>query len=127
LGELCWWQEYATFLATAGLLTSIRKVKCFDAMSFGDCLPPLFITLQVPLLYSCEDGTSILVFTNVRIVSNAVGLLDGKSNMMAMGLSCSLGIDRPTKFRCKSKMLLHKDEGSHFFLQLDKPRPFFRD
>jgi hypothetical protein len=84
--------------------------------------PPLFVLLQVPLWYACVDGTDMLVFTNIRIVSNVVGLLDGKNNMTALGLSFLLGTEGHTRFVCRKRTLLYVDEGDHFFLRLAAPR-----
>jgi hypothetical protein len=94
-------------------------------MAFGDgaAATPLFVVVQVPLWYRCVDGTSLLVFANIRIVPNMVGLLDGKANMVALGLSCSFE-KKNAQFRCQGRQLDHIDEGSHFFLKLNKPRPF---
>jgi hypothetical protein len=126
LAGLCWWKDSAPLLEEAGLLQHVRKCRSMERMSFGDAprTPPLFVLLQVPLWYQCKNGNSILVFTNIRVVSNLVGLLDGKKNLAAMVLSCVLDNDGSTQFRCQGKTLDHIDEDSYFFLRLNKPRPF---
>jgi hypothetical protein len=126
LAGLCWWQDYGRLLDTVGLLHTVRKAKCIEHMSFGDGpgQSPLFVLLQVPLWHLCTDSSTIVVFTNIRIVPNTVGLLDGKNNMAALGLSCQLGNDEDTRFMCQNKILTHIDEGSHFFLCLACPRRF---
>jgi hypothetical protein len=92
LAGLCWWKEYGSPLRKAGMLSKIREARCDDKMSFGDgpSQAPLFILLQVPLWYRCADGSTLLVFANIRIVSNTAGLLDGKHYMAAIKLICAI-------------------------------------
>jgi hypothetical protein len=125
LARLCWWQEYAGLLADVGLLPTIRKARSTESMAFGDgvAATPLFMLVQVPLWYSCAGGSSLLVFVNIRIVPNMVGLLDGKANMVALGFSCSFA-NNDALFHCRGQRLEHIDEDSHFFLKLDKPHSF---
>jgi hypothetical protein len=107
------------------MLSKIRKAHCDDKMSFGDgpSQAPLFILLQVPLWYRCTDGSTLLVFANIRIVSNTVGLLDGKHNMAAIKLTCALSNTSAT-FACREHSLAHIDQGNNYFLQLSSPQPF---
>jgi hypothetical protein len=126
LSGLVWWQEYGFLLKRTGHLSSILKAKCLDRMQFGDCpsRTPLFVALQVPLWYRCTDGSSLLVFSNIRIVPHCVGLLDGKQNMAALGLTCKLATDSHAKFLRQGKEIAYADEGGHFYLILDAPRIF---
>jgi hypothetical protein len=76
------------------------------------------------LWYACADGTTILVFTNTRIVPNNVWLLDGKNNMAALGLLCSLATGGQNRFICQKRALIYVDEGDHFLLRLASQRVF---
>jgi hypothetical protein len=126
LGGLVWWQEYGSLLKRTGHLSSILKAKCVDRMQFGDgpSHTALFVALQVPLWYRCTDGSSLLVFSNIRIVPNCVGLLDGMQNMAELGLTCKLATDSHAKFLRQGKEIAYADEGGHFYLLLDAPRGF---
>jgi hypothetical protein len=52
-----------------------------------------------------------------------VGLLDGKQNMAALGITCKLA-DDTSQFHCHNKTLHHIDDGDYFSIVLAKPRPF---
>jgi hypothetical protein len=127
LAGLCWWLEYACLLHNAGLLTGIRKVASKEAMSFGDAdaVVPHFILLQVPLWYRYKSQGAQLVSTDIRIVQNEAGLLDGKHNMAAlnftMALSATVG---KTSYSLRTRALRIVDSGSHVLVRLAKPRPF---
>jgi hypothetical protein len=125
LAGLCWWLDYGPLLEKKGLLKYVRKEHSNERMAFGDGLSaaPLFVLIQVPLWYKCKNGSTILVFANIRIVQNTVGLLDGKNNLAAIGMRCSLN-PQNTTFSCRRKDLVHVDEGSHYFLQLNPPNAF---
>jgi hypothetical protein len=56
-------------------------------------------------------------------VQKTVGLLDGKNNLAAIRLRCSFN-PQNTTFSCRGKDLVHVDEGSHYFLQLNPPNAF---
>jgi hypothetical protein len=127
LAGLCWWRDYAVLLREAGLLTGIQKMASADEMSFGDgpAEKPLFLLLQVPLWYRYKTNGAQLVFTNVRIVANEVGLLDGRHNMAALKYTLKLcAYAGRTSFALGSRKLRIADTGSHFMVRLAKPRPF---
>jgi hypothetical protein len=125
----CWWQDYGPLLAKVGLLGHVRKAKCTHRMSSGDgpSVPSICILLQVPLWYRCSDGFSILVFANIRLVPNVVGLLDGKNNFAALEMAVRLGHKKATRFICCGKRLDHVDDGSHYILKLNNSRRFYED
>jgi hypothetical protein len=127
LAGLCWWRDYAALLHEAGLLTGLRKMASTEAMSFGDgpAEVPCFILLQVPLWYRYKTRGAQLVFTNIRIVENEVGLLDGKHNMAALEYTLRLSADvGRTSFALRKRQLSVVDTTSHFMVRLAKPRSF---
>jgi hypothetical protein len=85
----------------------------------------MFVLLQVPLWYKCTNSSTLLVFSNIRIVSNMVGLLDGKHNMAAIKLKCALNNTSVT-LSCCGRTLAHIDEGNHYFPQLSALRRFLK-
>jgi hypothetical protein len=127
---LCWWKDYAPLLDEAGLLRGFRKAKCSDVMAFGDSpgTAPLFVALQVPLWYKCRDGGAQLVFTNICVVSNEVGLLDGRYNMEALDFVLQLSSkSHRTTYSLRGRPLCIADTGSHLVVRLAKPRKFLEN
>jgi hypothetical protein len=126
LAGLCWWRDYAPLLRKAGLLTGLRKLINTDAMSFGDgpAEASLFILLQLPLWYRYRNRGSQLVFTNIRIVSNQRGLLDGKHYMSALGYTLKMCAEANRASFFEFTAFDRSGTGSHIMVRLARPRPF---
>lgn len=87
----CWWKDYLPPLREAGLLHHVRAALLSMTAGFGDAQkePLAFVCIQVPFWYEMEDGSSLLVLENVRIVETTVRLLDGKANLSDFENDCS--------------------------------------
>lgn len=136
----CWWRDYASILRDAHLLETVTAGKAPGTYAFGDHepRPALFRLIQVPLFYSLQEGRSvsllnasshdtetIVVFANITIVSNEVGLLNGKFDMAAMRMEVQLDPEKDrSQFSLLGRRINVLDTDSHFFLQLGQPRCF---
>jgi hypothetical protein len=122
----CWWRDYLPLLRSCGLGT-VRKASSPANLGFGDGpqKPPLYVLLQVPLWYALESGKTMVVFVNIRIVGNLVGVLDGKEDMSALKLKSQLSPEPgQSTFALLGKPVVVIDDGHHFFFQLRHPRAF---
>jgi hypothetical protein len=96
-------------------------------MSFGDgpAATALFYLLQVPLWYRYKTGGSQLVFANIPVVHNEVGLLDCRQSMAALGMKLRFSDkDGQTMLTLNNKPLDIEDTGTHRLVVLDSPRSF---
>jgi hypothetical protein len=126
---MLWWLDYAVLLEKAGLLKQIRKGKAPGTYAFGihEKTPACFRLLQVPLWDAYTDKKShLLVFDDITIVDNFVGLLDGKMDLSTLKMRSELANGKDnSKFWLLGRRVVVQNAGSHFSIQLEKPRPFF--
>lgn len=137
----CWWRDYASILRDANLLATVIAGNAPGTYAFGDHepRPALFRLIQVPLFYSRKGKNSeaqlpsnssktIVVFANITIVSNEVGLLNGKFDMAAMRMQVQLDPEKDqSRFSLLGKGINVIDTDSHFFLKLEQPHSFGAD
>lgn len=131
IAGLCWWNDYRILLQDAGLLDTIGNGQAPGTYAFGDSMqkPACYRLLQVPLFYrkvaTNNSSSSVLVFANITIVDNAVGLLNGKTDLSALEMTTQLkSAPGASKFWIAKEEVLTDDVGSHFWMLLETPRSF---
>lgn len=120
-------------LQNANILDSILYGEAPGTYAFGDSTqePARFRLLQVPLFYKTAGSKaedSLLVFANITVVNNEVGLLDGKMNLSALETKAVItSSPGSSKLWLAQREIQVDDSGSHFWLLLNAPRPFEDD
>lgn len=86
--------------------------------------PPLYLwPYKCHCFYKALDGQPILVFANIKIIGNSVGLLNGKEDLQAMLMETKLKPDRNNSdFKIFGSSISTVDSGHHLFFQLLRPR-----
>ena len=129
IAGLCWWRDYQVALQAADLLKGISYGEAPGTYAFGDSTPKsaCYRVCQVPLFYkkAKKPSESLIVFANITIVTNEVGLLNGKGDLSALDMKAQLkSPNGASKFWLSNSEISVYDAGSHFWLLLNHPRAF---
>lgn len=126
---ICWWKNYQMSLQRVGFFKIILHGNVPGTYAFGDSeqKSTCYRVCQVPFFYKKAESSveSLIVFANITIVDNEVGLFNGKVDLSALNMKIELSSTRgSSKFWLSDAEIGIDDTEYNFWLLLNLTRSF---